>query len=98
MSEERRIPRPGGYVRMASPAEAKLIAAVQEDARRARMAPAQAKIASGKQARIDRAAVLTATGMSAARVGVRMAVEDGRPSRPYLIRTVRKWLAAAKNQ
>lgn len=49
-----------------------------------------------------RAAALQAQKLSVAKIGLRMAIEDGRVDsegqpRPYDQRTVRRWLAAARN-
>lgn len=44
-----------------------------------------------------RAILLSDQGLSAPVIGIRMALEDGRPvDKPYSERQVRKWLAAAK--
>ena len=63
--------------------------------RRERTKNATAKVKSKGDRHRERAAQLRAEGLSAARIGVRVAAEEHRPD-PYPERTVRKWLAPRK--
>jgi hypothetical protein len=74
----------------------------REEDERARVRRDQTKAAEKmrterKLQRIRRAAALKADGLSAPVIGIRMALEEGRPpDRPYGERQVRRWLAEAK--
>jgi hypothetical protein len=57
-----------------------------------RTAPARAARSGTANLKAIRAQSLKAGGLSAARIGLRMASEDGRPDRPYDASQVRRWL------
>lgn len=77
-------------------AHTRLVDKVLARSKVARVEPMNAKRRARKLARMARALELEATGLSRARIGVRMAHEEGHPDEPFHESTVRDWLKEAK--